>query len=67
MPEIVDVGLTGLLPESVDEAVDALDDALRLDRAKVRQQAVERFSADRMVADYLRVYDQIVGFSGQLR
>jgi glycosyltransferase involved in cell wall biosynthesis len=60
MPEIVDVGLTGLLPESVDEAVDALDDALRLDRAKVRQQAVERFGADRMVEDYLRVYEQIL-------
>ena len=35
-------------------------DALRLDRAKVRQQAVERFGADRMVEDYLRVYEQIL-------
>jgi len=60
MPEVVDQGVTGFLPSSVAEAVAVLDDALKLDRAAVRARAVERFSAGRMVDDYLRLYERIV-------
>jgi glycosyltransferase involved in cell wall biosynthesis len=59
MPEVVDVGSTGYLADSVDGAVEVLDDALRLDRRLVRQRAVNRFSADRMVDDYLKVYERL--------
>jgi glycosyltransferase involved in cell wall biosynthesis len=61
MPEVVDEGVTGYLATSVAEAVGVLDDALKLDRGAVRARAVERFSADRMVEDYLRLYRRIVG------
>jgi glycosyltransferase involved in cell wall biosynthesis len=61
MPEVVDPGITGFLATSVEDAVAILDDALKLDRAQVRARAVERFSADRMVDDYLRLYQRIVG------
>jgi glycosyltransferase involved in cell wall biosynthesis len=61
MPEVVDEGVTGYLANSVAEAAGLLDDALKLDRAAVRARAVERFSAERMVDDYLRLYHRIVG------
>jgi glycosyltransferase involved in cell wall biosynthesis len=60
MPEIVDQGVTGFLADDVPAAVDVLPDALKLDRHLVRQQATERFSAGRMVDDYLKVYQRIL-------
>jgi len=60
MPEVVDEGVTGTLVDSVGAAVDALPALLALDRAKVRETAVRRFSAERMVEEYLAVYDKLV-------
>ncbi len=60
MREVVDAGRTGYLAHDVPSAVAALERALRLDRAAVRVQAAARFGADRMVDDYLRVYEQVL-------
>jgi glycosyltransferase involved in cell wall biosynthesis len=60
MREVVDVGVTGYLAHDVPSAVAAVDAAARLDRAAVRAQAARRFSADRMVDDYMRVYEQVL-------
>ena len=60
MPEIVDDGLTGFLVSDVAEAVAVVDAAAGIDRAACRGVALERFSADRMVDDYLRVYDAVI-------
>ena len=60
MPEVVDEGITGYLASSVAEAVEVLDDALKLDRHQVHGHAVGRFSADRMVEDYLRLYTRLL-------
>lgn len=60
MPEVVDVGVTGYLPRDRDEAITAVTAAARLDRAAVRTRAAERFGSDRMVDDYLRVYQRIL-------
>jgi glycosyltransferase involved in cell wall biosynthesis len=60
MPEVVDDGVTGHLAGGVGQAVDAINAVLALDRHKVRETAVRRFSADRMVEDYLRVYERIL-------
>jgi glycosyltransferase involved in cell wall biosynthesis len=59
MPEVVDEGVTGYLVDGVGAAADALPAVLKLDRATVRAAAVHRFSATRMVDDYLRVYEQV--------
>ena len=56
VPEIVDPGVTGLVVESVEAAVEALGAAARLDRARVRARFEERFSASRMARDYLAAY-----------
>ncbi|MET7392150.1 glycosyltransferase family 4 protein [Dactylosporangium sp. NPDC005572] len=61
MPEVVDPGVTGFLAGSAEDAVAILDDALKLDRAQVRARATERFSADRMVDDYLALYRRLLG------
>jgi glycosyltransferase involved in cell wall biosynthesis len=60
MPEVVDTGVTGYLAGNVAEAVAVLDDALRLDRAAIRRRAIARFSVDRMVDDYVKVYEQLL-------
>jgi glycosyltransferase involved in cell wall biosynthesis len=60
MPEIVDEGVTGALVPDVAAAVDALPAVLALDRARVRETALRRFSAERMVEDYLRLYSALL-------
>jgi hypothetical protein len=37
-------------------AVAAVESAIKIDRSKVRRVAERRFSADRMIDDYLAVY-----------
>ncbi|WP_327033051.1 glycosyltransferase family 4 protein [Micromonospora ureilytica] len=61
MPEVVDEGVTGFLVSTVDQAVEAITRVGGLDRVECRERASKRFSADRMVTDYLAVYDQLVG------
>ena len=59
MPEIVEDGVTGVLAHDVDSAVARGRRApTRFDRAACRRAAERRFSADRMVDDYLDVYER---------
>ncbi len=60
MPEIIDPGRTGFLCSSVEEAVQALERVPELDRVQCRRWVEERFSAGRMVRDYLSVYEKIL-------
>jgi glycosyltransferase involved in cell wall biosynthesis len=60
MPEVVDEGVTGFLVDDVTGAVAAVDRAVRLDRAAVRERAASRFGVDRMVTEYLRVYHRVL-------
>jgi glycosyltransferase involved in cell wall biosynthesis len=64
MPEVVDEGETGFLASDVDSAVLALRRAVRLDRHGVRVTAERRFGADRMVDEYLRVYEEVTAYGG---
>jgi glycosyltransferase involved in cell wall biosynthesis len=56
VPEIIDDHVTGRVVGSVDEAIRAMPEVLRLDRRAVRRRFEERFSASRMAKDYLSVY-----------
>jgi glycosyltransferase involved in cell wall biosynthesis len=60
MAEIVDDGATGFLVSNVGEAVEAVERAAVLDRGECRRVAERRFSAARMVDDYLRVYEELL-------
>lgn len=65
VPEIVDDGVTGFVVETLDEAVEAVERAKRLDRAKVRAVFEARFSADRMVGDYEAIYERVAAGAAQ--
>ncbi|GAB3947143.1 hypothetical protein GCM10027614_41860 [Micromonospora vulcania] len=60
MPEVVDEGVTGFLVRTVEQAVEAVTRAADLDRAYCHARARQRFSAERMVTDYLSVYDRLI-------
>ena len=59
VPEIVDDGVTGLIVDSIDEAVAAVPRARALDRIAIRRCFEERFSVERMARDYLALYDAV--------
>jgi hypothetical protein len=46
--------------DDVTAAVAAVGRAVGLDRTRVRRVAEDRFSADRMVSDYLAVYESLL-------
>jgi glycosyltransferase involved in cell wall biosynthesis len=60
MPEVVDPGVTGFLPRDQNEAVLAVGKAVQLDRHAVHARAVARFGVDRMVTEYLEVYQRML-------
>lgn len=59
-PEIIDDGVTGYLG-GLDELPAALSKAGELSRAACRAAVEQRFSAERMVNDHLRLYERLVG------
>jgi glycosyltransferase involved in cell wall biosynthesis len=61
MPEIIDEGVTGFLCDGAHSAAAAVDKAVRLDRAVIRQVAERRFAAARMVDEYLAAYRRVLG------
>lgn len=61
MAEVVDEGITGFLVDGPAAAAAAVAKVGGLDRARCRQVAERRFSAARMVDDYLRVYAHLLG------
>jgi glycosyltransferase involved in cell wall biosynthesis len=60
VPEIIDQGITGLLVDSLEEAVAAMPRVLSLDRTSVRRRFEKRFSATRMALDYVSVYEALL-------
>jgi glycosyltransferase involved in cell wall biosynthesis len=61
MAEIVRHEENGYLAESIDEAVIAVEAAVKLDRRGVRGSVEERFTVERMVDQYIDVYQRLVG------
>ncbi|NAS23889.1 glycosyltransferase [Herbidospora sp. NEAU-GS84] len=61
MAEVVDQGVTGFLVDSLDEAVAAVARVGTIDRVGCRARAEHRFSVHKMVTNYLRVYDELLG------
>ena len=59
VPEVVTPGVTGWIVRSEPEAVDAIARLDAFDRAACRRVFDERFTAERMARDYLRIYRKI--------
>jgi glycosyltransferase involved in cell wall biosynthesis len=60
VPEVIINGKTGFFAHSVEEAVKALPRVKELDRTQIRRHVEEKFSRERMVEEYLGVYQEIL-------
>jgi glycosyltransferase involved in cell wall biosynthesis len=58
--EVVEDGLTGFIVRNEEEAAAAVGRLGELDRAKVRARFEQRFTADRMAADYEALYTRMM-------
>src|SRR5262249_15338603 len=63
VPEIVQDGVTGFLARETDDLVAAVRRAAELDRARCRSEFEARFSRERMVESYERIYAALAGRS----
>lgn len=61
IPEVVDHGVTGFIFEDEDEAVEYIKDLCPgFSRRACRRRFEERFLAERMAADYVRIYARLL-------
>jgi len=58
--EVIDDGVTGAVITSMDESPAALSRILAIERRNVRRRFEERFTAVRMAADYVAVYQKLL-------
>jgi glycosyltransferase involved in cell wall biosynthesis len=61
LPELLREGSTGFLVRDVAAAVTAVQRVCGIDRRACRDEAVSRFSADRMINAYSSLFEQIAG------
>jgi Glycosyl transferases group 1 len=59
--EVVEDGITGHIVDGVDEAIRNIGRVLALDRGRVRRRFEQRFTSQRIVQDYVKIYEQLVG------
>ena len=62
--EVVDDGVTGFVVDDIAGAIAAVRRVGGLDRREIRARAALRFSRDRMVGDYLLVYERVLAGTG---
>ena len=60
VPEVITHGVTGFIVDTVDDAVNAVQQAAVLDRAACRAEFMKRFSAPRMAQQYVKLYEASV-------
>ena len=60
VPEVIDDGVSGFIVDSIEGSVEAVRRLDELDRHTVRRTFEERFTAERMTRDYVRVYEQLI-------
>lgn len=66
LPEIIDHGVTGFACETLEEMVQSVRHVSLLDRTRCRKAFEARFSTERMVQDYLRVYAKMTGMPAKI-
>jgi glycosyltransferase involved in cell wall biosynthesis len=60
VPEIIDHGVSGYIVNSMEEAVEAVNNLSKLDRKKVRERFERRFSSRRMALNYIQAYEELI-------
>ncbi len=64
VPEVVKHGETGFIVNTIDEAVGALAQIEKLNPQSIRSYVEDNFSCERMVKEYLRVYQEVTAYAG---
>ena len=65
VPEVVAHGKTGFVCETIEEMIEAVPEALKLDRQTCRDYVEENFSVKSMVDSYLAAYEKVLNNQGQ--
>ena len=60
VPEIVDEGVSGMIVETMEEAIAAIPRLVAMDRRAVRRQFELRFSSPRMANEYVHLYRRML-------
>lgn len=63
IPEIIDDGVTGFVCDNLNDMVSALDRVPLINRQHCRESFEARFTVQRMVEDYLALYERITAVS----
>ncbi len=66
VPEVIEDGVSGFVVDTAAEALAVLPRLLQLDRRMVRAAFERRFTAARMAAGYLKIYDELLAADKQL-
>ena len=62
MPELIENGKSGFLVNNVDEAIETVARIKEIDRAYCRRHVERHFTVDRMIDEYIKVYEMILDF-----
>jgi glycosyltransferase involved in cell wall biosynthesis len=60
VPEVIDPGATGFIVENIEDSLVALEKIQNFDRSRCRRIFEKRFSAARMAADYMKIYERLI-------
>jgi len=60
VPEVIEEGHTGFIVEELEDAVEAVRRVPELSRKRCREVFEQRFTAERMAHDYVRVYERLI-------
>jgi glycosyltransferase involved in cell wall biosynthesis len=60
MPELILDRKTGFLVQSIDEAIEAVNNIQSIDRKYCREWAASKFTREKMIEGYLEVYEKIL-------
>ena len=64
VPEVLDHGVTGVIVDDMDHAVDAVQAVARYDRGRIRARFEQRFSSAAMARRYVELYWRVLEQGG---
>jgi glycosyltransferase involved in cell wall biosynthesis len=67
IPEIIDHGVTGYICDNIGEMAQAVSALSLIDRSRCRDIFEKRFTVERMVKDYVAIYERIADASRRPR
>jgi glycosyltransferase involved in cell wall biosynthesis len=64
MPELIEDGKSGFLVNNVNEAAESVNRINTLERNYISQYAISKFSSERMVDQYIEIYEKVYSLRG---